>query len=254
MDDPYHAVRTVHMITREVQGGQSLFQLSIKTGIISRNNGKGWAGFLVGTGAGVLDYRASALVHCSSGKGGGLLAVLNTENGNLEFRNMGVDSAGDDYPLLAQSSGEPIGLDEEGLCLKLEVVPDDNNQYDLTLSAVSTKSEKELKRLVLLSREEKEVLGSVALAANPVGEEGERGTTFWFSEFQAGGEKLNHFPERAFGPLAACLYTTANGILKLTAQFMPLGPDLVKYENRRRRIVTHQATLEYRPADRSEKS
>ena len=55
-DDPLHSVRTVHFITREVQPGSGSFRLSARTGIIARNDGKGWTGFLVGAGAGKLDH------------------------------------------------------------------------------------------------------------------------------------------------------------------------------------------------------
>ena len=37
------------------------------------------------------------------------------------------------------------------------------------------------------------------------------------------GGRLEHYPERTFGPIAGTLYSLSNATLKLTAQFMPLG-------------------------------
>ncbi len=251
-DDPFHAVRTVHLLTREVQSGGGTFRLSTRSGIIARNNGKGWTGFLVGAGSGKLDYRAAALVHCSSGPGGGLLAVLNTETGQLEFRDMGVDSAGAEFPVLAVSRGPSIPFDEAGLRVVLEVTTDEAGRCALRLTALGLDDDEELGAVVLESRNDADVLGSLALVSHPEGDESERGTTFWCSEIRAGGGKLVEHPGRAFGPLAACLYTTANNTLKMTAQFLPLGLDVLVREPRQ--LLTHQATLEYRPVNGADSS
>jgi alkaline phosphatase D len=243
-DDPLHSVRTVHFITREVQPGSGSFRLSARTGIIARNDGKGWTGFLIGAGAGKLDYRAAALVHCSSGPGGGLLAILNTDSGRLEFRNMGTDSAGGEFPVLADSAGDPIPLDERGINLILEITPNGSERFDLTLTAASVVNDEVFGRVVLQFREDGDIIGSTAIVSHAAGEDGARGTTFWFSQIRTGGDKIVSVPQRAFGPLAACLYTTATGILKMTAQFLPLGLDVLNDDPRQ--LLTHQATLEYR--------
>jgi hypothetical protein len=38
----------------------------------------GFTGFLVGAGAGLLDYRSAALIHHLGGRGGGILGVIET--------------------------------------------------------------------------------------------------------------------------------------------------------------------------------
>jgi alkaline phosphatase D len=247
-DDPVHRVRTLHLITREAVRGDGGYELSVTTGVLTRNNGEGWSGFLVGAGAGELDYRAAALVHCLSGKGGGILAVWNTESGRLEFRDMGRDAPGGEHALLAASK-EEVQPPEDGSGVRLEliVLPAGDGRYDLLFNAQGPEGNAKPVEAILRGREEREVIGSVALAAGPEGKRGERGSTFWFKDLTVGGEKLKSYPDRSYGPLAASLYTTAGKVLKLTAQFFPLGPDRIDPESRPRRVATHQATLEYRP-------
>jgi hypothetical protein len=43
----------------------------------------------------------------------------------------------------------------------------------------------------------------------------------WFVDFQVSGALLDNHKERAFGPLAFCLYTLSKKTLKLNAQFIP---------------------------------
>jgi alkaline phosphatase D len=54
--------RTVSVMTRELVAGQTAATITARTGTLAV--GAGFSGFLVGAGAGLLDYRAAALVGC----------------------------------------------------------------------------------------------------------------------------------------------------------------------------------------------
>jgi hypothetical protein len=49
--------------------------------------------------------------------------------------------------------------------------------------------------------------------------------TFWFADWRVSGSKVERHPDRAFGPILFSQYTLSQGVLKLTAQMPPLGPD-----------------------------
>ncbi len=66
------------------------------------------------------------------------------------------------------------------------------------------------------------LVGGVALVSDSPEPDG---TTFWFSHFTATGSKLARYDDRTVGPVIGTQHTLSRGRLKLTAQFMPLGPD-----------------------------
>jgi len=229
--DPALPLRTVHAITREVRSGDGSYTLSVR---ISAENGASAAcrvGFLVGAGAGLLDWRAAALVHCSSGKGGGLLALLELgEKPRLSFRDNSDEEKAHRYPELAGTPAGGASLLKKGneLILTLEVRPAaGSGRYDLKLSLLdvaggqSSGQGKPLAQLELGDRQEREVLGSLGLAYSAL--EAVSRPTIRLRDFRIGGEKIVERPERAFGPVYGTLYSLADNVLKLTAQFAPIA-------------------------------
>src|SRR5919198_4185918 len=87
-------VRTVAWLTREIVAGHEPAHLSARAGLIEDGGGGGFCGFLIGAGAGALDYRAAALVQKASGTGGGMLCVYETD-GSIRFR----DHTNEEQPL-----------------------------------------------------------------------------------------------------------------------------------------------------------
>ena len=62
------------------------------------------------------------------------------------------------------------------------------------------------------------VLGNIGLFSHPAS-----GTSrFWFQDFSGSGGKLEHRPERAFGPVVSTQYTLSRSVMKLTAQLAPV--------------------------------
>ena len=214
--------RTAHLLTYQLENRPEPFQLRTVVRAARRSEQAGFAGFLIGAGEGRLDYRGAALVHYFPGKGGGILAVLEGESGRLVFRDMSAETNAAEYPLLAdQRTVDParIDLTAQAISLDLEGVPSGQGKYDLHLAAWETESSRLLGAAELRGIDAARLLGNVALVSHSAGLD----VVHEFESFEAGGGRLAHHPEQTFGPVAGTLYSVSNGILKLSAQFVPLG-------------------------------
>ena len=223
--DPRFPVRTVHVITREVTGKPAGFSLSVKVSSEISIPSACQVGFLVGAGAGLLDWRAAALVHSNSGKGGGILAFLELgPQPRLTFRDNSDEYSVREYAVLASTAIEKqidFSNGKEYL-LKFETkLSTERNTYDLRLSLSDASTGERLAGVSLDNRPEHEVLGSFALSFSPL--EKVSKPSIRLREFRAWGEKLRSRPERAFGPCTGTLYSVAGGVLKMTAQFAPVA-------------------------------
>lgn len=215
--------RTAHLLTYELGPEPGPFRLSVVLTLAPGSAQTGFAGFLVGAGEGRLDYRGAALVHHMSGRGGGLMAVVETSGqGALAFRDMSTPEAGGDNPLIPGQETlekQPIRLDYHRMVLNLEGVPAANDTYDLRFSVWAQNAGDLLGAQELRGIPAARFRGNVALVANPGGP----ATRHVFEEFAVGGEKLVPHPERAFGPIAGALYSISGRTLKLGVQCMALG-------------------------------
>lgn len=234
---PNRELRTVHVLTREVLPAEGNIAISVRTGVLEKNAGPGFSGFLIGAGGGRLDYRAAAMIHDSSGKGGGLLAAFGMD-GSLSFRDNNDEVGRHVYPDIP--ARRVVGAPHtrslwEQVQLDLEVVPTDAGRYELRLSAWNYATRKFLGASVLSDRPASDVLGSIALVSSPM--DSRRGPRFWFTDLRMGGSKLAVRSKHGFGPVAAALYTLNRRTLKMNAQFLPIG-----------RTDPSTAVLEYRPS------
>lgn len=214
--------RTAHLLTYQLGNRREPFRL--RTIVRSKRGSEqaGFAGFLVGAGEGRLDYRGAALVHYLPGRGGGILAVLDGDSGRLVFRDMSAETNAAVYPPLAgQQSAEPghIDLTAQTISLELEGVPSRDGAYDVHLTAWDAESSRLLGAAEMHGIDAARLLGNVALVSHSAG----RDVVHEFDSFEVGGGRLVHHPEQAFGAIAGTLYSVSNGVLKLSAQFMPLG-------------------------------
>jgi alkaline phosphatase D len=221
--EPEMPLRTAHLLTYELGGKREPFRLQVLVGLGEGSAHDGFAGFLIGAGEGKLDYRGAAMIHHLPGRGGGILAVVETKlGGRAQFLDMSHQARGAGYPALPRQErvgGSGIQGDLGQLRVSLEGVPSGTQTYDLRLSVWDHNRGQLLEAAELLGVDEAKLRGNVALAshnnARPVRHE--------FRSFQVGGGGLDHHPERAFGPVAGVLYAVANRTLKLTAQFTSLG-------------------------------
>lgn len=229
---PNQELRTVHILTREVLPSPGELRLSVRTGLLDAGAGAGFSGFLLGAGGGELDYRGAALVHHLSGQGGGLLAVLDMD-GKPQFRDNRSEQQKNTYPPLPFATVAGAARKRilwEDVKLDLEAIPAGGGLYELRLAAWDTATQEFLGGAVLKNIEGRRLSGSMTLASSPLGNQA--GARFWFRDLLVAGSKIREAPERAFGPVAAALHTVSGGVMKMTAQFLP---------------VPGEAVLEYRP-------
>ncbi len=221
--DPRHRVRTVHAITREVITGSSGYSLSVELSLGQTSPCR--VGFLVGAGAGLLDHRAAALVHDGSGRGGGLLAFIELgKNARLTFRDNTSDYNSRENKLLAESAlAGDITLENGGrYLLRLDISrAERRDQYNLALVLMDAQAGRVVGSVTLPRQQEVKILGSFALAYSPI--ESTDSPLIRLRNFRCGGAGISRRPEREFGPIIGTLFSVAGGILKMTAQFAPLG-------------------------------
>ncbi|MBW7996543.1 MAG: hypothetical protein FVQ81_08265 [Candidatus Glassbacteria bacterium] len=233
-------VRTVHALTRRVTDKRDAFSISVTVSAVSGAPAASAAGFLIGAGAGLLDWRAAAIVHSNSGRGGGLLAWLETGAApRLVFRDNSREFTARSYPVLAETALDNFPGFKNGreYLLRLDVAPAGSGEYDLALSLAEASDGKTLAKVFLSGRPHREIKGSFALAFSALEDSPFPGVAF--DNFSAWGSKLARHPEREFGPVAGTLYSAAGGTLKLTAGFMPLAGRAEPGENFPRPLLAY---------------
>ncbi len=247
-------MRTVHLLTRRMSEGKGAFQMSVLTGVVGKQGVFGrdthlpknsTAGFLIGAGA-ELDYRAAALVHHSAGPGGGILAGMNGA-GRAVFRDGTVES----FPVLIQSQNGPESVPSEARIV-LTGKPE-GKMYNLELEVIDEGTDTVVSRVALDNVGSDRLIGSVALVSHPGfvqikgderSEKGENkketsggrggkshvelieeihGARFWFRDWRVSGPRIEVNEDRTCGPILSTQYTLSHGVMKMTAQMMPLG-------------------------------
>lgn len=225
-------LRTVHLLTRRGNGGP--FRLQVHLGVLKTErpispNAEG--GFLIGAGSG-LDYRAAALIHHSGGPEAGLLAGIDAQGflvvRNLEEPKRGQPGAGDRpgpvYFVPLARSEESLGTLGEAV-LSLQVEPAANSTCELKLEARNPKSGKQVALSCRVpSASVSGNLGIVSTKSLAPGDNKPGIHGFWFAQFTASGSGLDVSEDHNCGPILSTQYTVSRGVLKLTAQMMPLGP------------------------------
>jgi len=208
-------MRTVHLLTRRLGEQDGTLEMSVTFGAIgstSADSGRSSGGFLIGAGRG-LDYRAAALIHRSYGPSAGLYVGVDTE-GRLFLR----DIEQEDLVLIATDS--PRGpVDSVSLHVRADRQSDG---YEIVARAALWNADRDEIQITTGDLQAERLVGNVALVSDSRGSDG---VTFWFSDWQVRGRKLERFDERTAGPILGAQHTLSRGTLKLTAQLMPVGED-----------------------------
>lgn len=230
-------VRTVGVLTREIVSGDDPGHLRVTTGLAGVRNRAGFCGFLVGVGDN-LDYRGRALAQRSSGTGGGMLCTFGMD-GRVRFRDHTDEKRSLEFRELPSEThrtlDDPQRPDrDETLELALDVLPRRPGRFDVRLS-VHDEFGAYLAGATRRDVPEADLLGGISLVSSPP-PNGD-GVRWWFGDFETAGRKVAVNPDRTFGPVAGTMFSQTDGVLKLTAQLLPVG-------NRARRL-----RLDYRPAD-----
>ncbi len=216
-------VRTIAILTREIVAGAKPGYLQVRAGLVENHGGGGFCGFLVGAGAGKLDYRAAALVQKASGVGGGILCTYETD-GKVRFREHTSEEAPlafSELPSEAVSGGNSTSGVAQEVLLRLVITPTEKNKFDLVLSAWDPATGRLLTGARRRNVGEAEILGGIALVSSPARRVA--GARFWFRHLLTAGEKIARHPERALGPILGTLYSVNGESLKLSAQLAPVG-------------------------------
>lgn len=211
-------VRSVGVLTRALRDGTGVAHLEVRTGTL--RSGGGFSGFLVGAGAGAVDYRAAALVQGASGAGGGLLCVYE-DDGNVSIREHTDENHQFAYaPLARSATAARSRAEDENVVLALDVVPDASG-FTLTMTAHDDSGV--LATCELRQVEATSVTGGIGLVSGSDKALSDGGGTYWFSDFAASGDKITEHDDRALGPLLGSLHSLNGNRLKMTAQLFPIG-------------------------------
>jgi len=208
--EPSLPMRTAHLLARSLKNTDGDFELSVRLGImgdgVAANSA---AGFFLGAGQGKLDYRGAALIHGTPGPGAGLLFGING-NGQLLFHDF-------EKPLALKPGKASFPAGNATLHLRGSK---EGNTYTLQLTLRGVDSDETIV-LVEKNIDPKCLVGNLALFSHPGG--GPNAAGFWFHEWKVAGSKIAVHDECTFGPILGTQYTLHRGILKLTAQLMPIG-------------------------------
>jgi len=219
-DNRGQPMRTVHLLTRSLTARGGDLAMTVTTGRADRLDQapkEAGAGFLVGAGAGELDYRAAALVHHSGGSEGGIIAAMDGA-GRAVFRDM----ATRDYRLLAAGDAPEAGAPAEAE-VRLAAAPA-GDTYRLTLEVRDAQTGRAVSKAVLEGVSAERLVGNLALVSHPgpVAKKG-RGARYWFRDWTVSGSKVAVHDDRVCGPVLCTQYTLSRRTLKMTAQMTPLG-------------------------------
>lgn len=213
---------TAHLLTRSLGDRGGNFQVSVWIGVAAGSPTEGQAGLLIGAGEGGLDYRGAALVQGRPGMGGGILARYDFGTHQLAFEDFArTENQGTGEVFDRQQIVTRVGLQAKRGPFELRVigVRSSPGWFVLRLSLFDTHGEA-LGETTLVEVPARRLRGSIALAARP---RFAQDTAHEFWGLKVSGDRIEDHPERAFGPIAGVLFFQSAGVLKVSAQCLPIG-------------------------------
>jgi alkaline phosphatase D len=212
--------RNVQSLVAQIKDGNGEFELRLEFGLLETGKAGGTAGFRLGIQSEFEDY----LHRVFHGKG--IDAGISTD-GHMFIGRVG------------PYSGNPVPKENlEHLVLVLKGTSTPADQYTLTLSAIDPKSNNTIRSVKKEGVPSVQLSGNIALVnnhhtparrsgkstSNPQGFPG-TSARFGFHHFSGKGNRIVVKKDQRFGPILFAQYTLSRNILKLTAQFPPLGKD-----------------------------
>ena len=215
--------RNVALLTREIAERSGNLVLGVRCGELnSRPLERGFAGFRIGIKNPMNDYRATAIY----GRG----------------MNAGIDADGRVFIGKVEAAAPQVDLQHE-MRLELHARPSTPaaNEYTVTLRANSVEGSRPAETTRKVPADW--LVGGLALVCSsgpvestpepfaqikdfsfyPPNQNQGGAMRFWFADWTVGGSKVDEHDDRAYGPILFTLYTVSRGMLKLSAQFPPLG-------------------------------
>ncbi len=219
--------RNVHLLTHDLADREGGFEIGARLGALEPDQslGDGFAGFKIGARGQFDDYRDSAV------RGRGLIAGVTTD-GRL-FIGAPTEDAPASVPDLSEVEltlqARPLGggyrltltaLDAEGSVLGTSVY--ENVPADLLIGNVALVCHAGAVGAAGAAAQSDQAppIERVNLPQNRGGN-----VRFWFRDLRVSGDKVDHHPGRAFGPILFTQHTLSRGVMKMTAQMPPLGDD-----------------------------
>lgn len=211
--------RTVHLMSGRIseKNGNLNTSITIFRDKSEMNDGGSSAGILLGAGRG-LDQRAAALVFHSPGEGAGIYAGID-ERGNLFLK----DIEKSDYFIVRNDNNNKPWTEVR---LMLSVITDKESAR-IKILAINPYTNFITDRLEAEGIPSERVSGNIAIAAN-YPDNTLKYSTYAFSDWKVWGSRLEKNTSWKSGPIVTAQYTLSKNILKLTAQFMPLGDNDMK--------------------------
>lgn len=213
-----HPMRTVHLLDNQLGAQNEAFKITFETGLIESPDSisiNASSGVLIGAGKD-LDYRAAALIHHSYGVSGGIYVGLDVR-GNFFVRDFEQEKSF--YERIRITLPENI----DKVKIIIEVIPDPEFDFSkMNVTALSPNGER-LGSLRIKRIPNPRLIGNIALVSDS--EKGEFGGCSWFNNLRLEGEKITTQTDRNCGPVIGCQHTLEENILRLTAQFMPIGEE-----------------------------
>ena len=219
--------RHVHLLTHQLGARKGGFRVGVKLGRVAGTlkEGKGSAGFTIGSQGPLREYRNNALygkgLDCGITTDGGMfigtVAAAKAGAVNLRGRDCQLhvtgEPTGDTYRVtltVHEAFGEVIGQ------LTREGVPAAQLTGNIVLVAnFSAPGAGGGGKARAKAKD-----NAKAKATDAV----DSGTgLFWFNDWTASGAKVEAHPDQAFGPILWSQYTLSGGVLKLSAQMPPVG-------------------------------
>ncbi len=225
-------MRTLHLLTRSLAEEPAELDMSVRTGAIvpgdSLHAGT-WSGFLIGAGGAHVDFRISSLAHHWPAEDGGLIVAVDGTGSIVVRSNTNPDApkgpnanmTTDAWPLYeAASRQRDDGEAAADYVLSVRAEPlEGSYSLDVTLRDGRTDTILETARYEGMDAEH--LSGNVALVSHTSPRM--EGPGYWFQDWMLSGPKVEHHPDRAFGPVMGTMYTISDSALNLTAQMAALG-------------------------------
>ncbi len=229
---PAKPMRTLHLLTRSLGEEPDSLNMSVRMGAIAPGHsahGDTWSGFLIGAGGAHVDYRISSLVHHWPAEDGGLIVAVDGTGTVVVRSNTHPDAPKgpsasiptEAWPVIEPVSREVLATAADSdvvLALQAEPV---GSAYALEITVRGASSGHVLATARYEGIDAAHFSGNVALVSH--NSPRMEGPGYWFREWTLTGPKVEHHPERAFGPILGTQYTLSRGVLKMTAQMAALG-------------------------------
>ncbi len=211
-------LRTVHLMTRRIAPGDGNLMTIVNirrekvTGIASEEA----AGILVGAGP-ALDYLSASLIFHSWGEGAGLFIGIDGD-GKLFMRDLEKEN---EFPAYA-TRGEKNWTEA---IIKITAEREGLGMTRINAMAVDPVTRRVISEIKNITVDAERLTGNIALVAHH-GRQTIDGSTYSFGHWRVRGSRTHSFRERNTGPIVTAQYTLSRGILKMTAQLMPVTGDL----------------------------